>query len=51
MATPMFLMLKNSMKLSLILCDAKKGNLKSKMAARKPEILISQPVYNITAKF
>ena len=33
-----------------ILCNGS-GSQKSKMAAHKPEILISQPVYNITAKF
>ena len=38
------------MKTFPILCDAS-GSQKSKMAARKPEILISQLVYNIAEKF
>ena len=46
----MFSRLRNSMKIFSILCDTS-GSQKSKMAAHKPEILISQPVYNITAKF
>ena len=41
---------RNSMKLFLILCYAS-GSHKSKMAAHKPEILISQPVHNVAAKF
>ena len=37
-------------KLLFILCDASK-NSKSKMAAYKSEILTSQPLYNVAAKF
>ena len=49
-ATFMFSWLRNSMKIFSIQCDAS-GSQKSKMAAHKPEILISHPVCNITAKF
>ena len=49
-AIPMFSRSRNSIKLLLILYYAS-GSQKSKMAAHKPEILISQPVYNITAQF
>ena len=45
----MFSRLRNSMKIFPILCDTSRSQ-KSKMAANKPEIRISQPVYNITAK-
>ena len=46
----MFLRSRNSIKLLLILYYAS-GSQKFKMAVHKPEILISQPVYNITAPF
>ena len=49
-AISMFSWSRNSMKLFLILCYAS-GSHKSKMAAHKPEILISQPVHNVAAKF
>ena len=41
---------RNFMKLFTILCGSS-GSQKSKMVAHKPEILISQLVYNITAEF
>ena len=41
---------RNSMKLFTILCGSS-GSQKSKMAVLKEEILISQHIYNIAAKF
>ena len=38
------------MQLFSVLCGAKQSK-KSEMATHKPEILISQPVYNIAAQF
>ena len=49
-AITMFSRLRNSMETFPILCDAS-GNQIFKMAARKPEILISQPVINLAEKF
>ena len=49
-ALPIFSWSRNSMKLFTILCGAS-GSQKSKMAVFKEEILISQHVYNIAAKF
>ena len=46
----MFSKSRNSMELFSLLCDAS-GSHKSKMAAHKPEVLISQPVHNVSAKF
>ena len=43
-----FIKLRNSAELFLILYNAS-GRQQSKMAANKPEILISQPVYNLAA--
>ena len=49
-AVPIFFRSRNSMKQLSILCGAS-GSQKSKMAAQKDEVLISQQVYNIAAKF
>ena len=49
-AVLMYLRLKNSAELFLILCNAS-GRQQSKMAANKLEILISQPVYNLATQF
>ena len=49
-ALPTFFRSRNSMKLFYILCGAS-GSHKSKMAVLKEEILISQHLYNIAAKF
>ena len=49
-ATLIFSRMRNSIKPFPILGESS-GREKSKMAAHKPEIFISQPVYNITAKF
>ena len=46
----MFSRSRNSMKIFPILCDTSRSQ-KFKMVAHKSEILISQPVYNINAKF
>ena len=49
-AIPTFFRSGNSLKQLSILCGAS-GSQKSKMAAQKDEVLISQQVYNIAAKF
>ena len=45
-----FIRLRNSAELFLILYNAS-GRQQSKMAANKPEILISQPGYNLATQF